>query len=115
MHIDQPWHLDGLTCSLEPDPLPPEKVVVGAPTTSVRELFRLEGELALGVWEHSEGTSVDVEVDEVFVVLAGRATVTYADGQAFDLRPGSIVGTPAGTSSTWTVHEPLRKVYLVKA
>lgn len=109
-----PWHLDAVGCSLDPDDLPPAKVVAGHPTTGVREIAPPAGVAAdIGVWEHTVGTSVDVEADEVFVVLSGRATVTYDDGTRLDIGPGSVVGTPAGVHSTWTVHETLRKVYVI--
>ncbi len=109
-----PWHLDAVRCSLDPDELPAEKVVAGHPTTAVRELSPPTGATAdIGVWEHTAGTSVDVEADEVFVVLSGRATVAYDDGTRFDIGPGSVVGTPAGARSTWTVHETLRKIYVI--
>jgi hypothetical protein len=39
-----------------------------------------EGDIEVGVWEHSVGTSTDTEVEEVFVVLAGRGTVTCDQG-----------------------------------
>lgn len=111
---DALWHLDAVRCSLEPDALPAQKVVAGHPTTTVRELVPPTGvDAAIGIWEHTAGTSVDVEADEVFVVLTGRASVTYDDGTRFDIGPGSVVGTPAGVHSTWTVHETLRKVYVI--
>lgn len=66
------------------------------------------------MWEHTPGTSTDVEADEVFVVLAGAATVSF-DGPALEpieLRPGSVVRLTAGMRTVWTVRETLRKVYL---
>ena len=50
--------------------------------------------------------------DEVFLVLSGRGTVTFADGGAIDLRPGVLVRLHAGDQTTWTVTERLRKLYL---
>ncbi len=71
----------------------------------------------IGVWEMTPGTATDIEVDEVFVVLAGRARVEFTPcrrcrAPAHRHRPGSVVRLTAGMQTTWTVHETLRKVYL---
>lgn len=66
----------------------------------------------LGVWEAGPGTETDIEVDEVFVVLAGAATVEVADGPTLELRPGTVVRLHAGDRTTWTVAETLRKLYV---
>ena len=64
---------------LEADGLDPAQVVAGRP--EVRSLALHDGDdLAVGVWQHSVGTSTDVEADEIFVVLSGRATVEVVDG-----------------------------------
>ena len=73
------------------------------------------GEVAgaeVGVWEMAPGTEQDTEVDEVFVVLAGRGTVTFDDGEVVELAPGVAVRLTAGERTTWVVTETLRKVYL---
>jgi uncharacterized protein len=70
------------------------------------------GEVAVGVWEMAPGTEDDTEVDEVFVVLAGRGTVAFEDGEVVELAPGVAVRLTAGERTTWTVTEALRKVYV---
>ena len=110
-----PWHLDAGTAALEPDDLPLAKVRAGSPSTASRELVCDPATgLSIGIWEHTAGESVDVEADEVFVVLSGRATITYEDGSAAHIGPGSVVAPPSGVATTWTVHEDLRKVYVVR-
>jgi uncharacterized cupin superfamily protein len=94
------------------DPLPPSQTVAGAPAAGAVELPAPPG-LAVGIWEHSVGTSTDVEEDEVFVVLSGRATIVVEGGAATEVGPGDVVALRAGTPTTWTVHETLRKVYVV--
>ena len=90
-------------------PVSADQVVAGAPATGLVELTD-----AIGVWEHTPGTSTDVEVDEVFVVLSGSATVSFEEPAlpAIELRPGSIVQLTAGMRTVWTVRETLRKVYI---
>ncbi len=77
----------------------------------VAELGAL-GEREYGVWEHSVGVSSDVEVDEVFVVLFGAASVAFGDGTVIELGPGSVGRLRDGQSTVWTVTETLRKVYI---
>jgi uncharacterized cupin superfamily protein len=71
--------------------------------------------LEVGIWEHTVGTSTDVEVDEVFVVISGRATIACDNGPTIDVGPGDVVTLAEGTATTWTIHEPLRKVYVTIA
>lgn len=93
------------------EPLATTHVVAGEPRTGVVDLPSPPG-LEVGIWEHSAGTSTDVEVDEVFVVLSGRATITPDGGSPVDVGPGDVVTLAEGTATTWTVHETLRKVYV---
>lgn len=97
----------GLAIPLEP--LPADQVVAGTPSTGFVELTD-----AIGVWEHTPGTSTDVEADEVFVVLSGSATLSFTDSALApaELRAGSVVQLTAGMQTVWTVHETLRKVYV---
>lgn len=71
-------------------------------------------EVEVGVWEMAPGTEQDTEVDEVFVVLAGRGSVTFDDGDVVDLAPGVVCRLRAGERTTWTVSETLRKVYVAR-
>lgn len=89
----------------------PDKNPGGDVTTAV-EALATEGDMEVGVWEHSVGVSTDVEVEEVFVVLSGRGTVTCDSGGRIDLAPGVVGLLPMGAQTTWTVTEPLRKVWI---
>jgi len=108
------------TIALEHEPLPADQVIEGAPTTGLMVLVEgsAEGQSPgvggpeIGVWEMTPGTATDVEVDEVFVVLAGRATLLMPGLDAVELTPGSVVKLAAGMVTTWTVHETLRKLYV---
>jgi uncharacterized cupin superfamily protein len=71
--------------------------------------------LEVGVWECTPGEfpfSRD-GYDEVFCVLSGSADLHFDDGRSFELFPGSVVVTPAGTTGRWVVHETVRKAYTV--
>lgn len=98
---------------LELDPLDPPQVVSGDPVVRVLPLHDSD-DLAVGVWQHSTGVSTDVEADEVFVVLSGRATIEVVDGPTLEVGPGDVGLLPSGARTTWTVHETLRKIYVVR-
>ena len=91
-------------------PVEPSTVLRGDPRVGSRALAAVAG-AEVGVWEMTPGTATDVEVDEVFVVLSGSASVELEDGSVLELRPSSTVRLRAGERTTWTVHETLRKVY----
>lgn len=109
---------DAAGLALEHEPVPADQVVAGSPTTAYLALDESAvGEI--GVWEMSAGAMRDVEVDEVFVVLAGTATVEFEHvpstgrpGDPIVLAPGAVVRLEAGMKTIWTVREPLRKVFI---
>lgn len=109
-----PFTVDVAALELEPWPLEPEQIVSGDPQVSGLVLNRsADGSVERGVWQHTAGVSTDVESDELFVVLQGRATIEVHDGPTLQVGPGSAVVLRAGDRTTWTVHETLRKVYQV--
>lgn len=95
-------------------PLDEADVISGEVTTGEAEVDTI-AELAVGVWEHSAGTSKAVEIDEVFVVISGRGTVTDSEGDVIELAPGVVGVLPAGAETTWQVTEPIRKVWITLA
>jgi uncharacterized protein len=97
--------------SLEHTALAPADDPSGEVTTAVASVAT-EGDMEVGVWEHSVGTSTDTEVEEVFVVIAGEGTVTCSDGGHIDLAPGVVGLLPSGAHTTWTITTPLRKVWI---
>ncbi len=100
--------------ALEHSPLDPAKNVSGDVTIAVSAQAS-EGDMEVGVWEHSVGVSTDVEVEEVFVVLEGEGTVVDDDGGRIDLAPGVVGLLPMGAKTTWTITKPLRKVWITLA
>jgi uncharacterized cupin superfamily protein len=100
---------DAAGLALVHEPVDTSQVVTGSPTTAVHELDE-----TTGVWEMTPGAMSDVEIDEVFVVLSGEATVDFVDPDlaSIELRAGSVVRLTAGMRTVWTVRETLRKVYV---
>jgi uncharacterized cupin superfamily protein len=104
--------IDALTVVLEHGPLPADQVISGSPTTGSLVLDERAGR-EIGVWEMTPGVATDIELDEVFVVLAGSATVEGVEDAPIELGPGSTVTLTAGMRTTWTVRETLRKIYVI--
>lgn len=96
--------------------LDPATVLSGSPRTFEVEIAAVPlpggAELATGVWRCTEGTVTDVEVDETFVVLSGRATIEHA-GTSHEVGPGDVCVLPAGAETRWTIHETLTKVFVI--
>ena len=88
------------------EPLPPDQVRDGSPRAGVVQLGP-----ACGLWEHTTGVSTDVEVEEYFVVLAGRARIEIAGQEPLDVGPGDVVHLESGARTTWHVTEPIRKFW----
>jgi uncharacterized cupin superfamily protein len=100
------------TLDLDHSPVPADQSLRGAPTTAAVAVGEFSG-LEIGVWEMTPGVMSDVEADEVFVVLAGSATVEFGDDSpTLHIGVGDVVRLGAGAHTVWTVTETLRKVYL---
>jgi uncharacterized protein len=100
--------------ALAPDPLDPEQVVEGDPRPAVAVLAESADGAESGVWRCTPGRFRDVEADETFVVLEGRATIEY-DGGRVEVRPGDVCVLAAGVRTVWTVHETLLKGFALAA
>lgn len=109
---------DAAALALDHEPVPADQVVAGAPTTGYAPLDEpgAGGAGELGVWEMTPGAMRDTEVDEVFLVVAGRATVEFVDPALppIELGPGAVVRLDAGMQTVWTVTETLRKLFIAR-
>ena len=104
--------LTAANADLEPDPLDPDQVIAGDPQTSAAVIATSSGGES-GVWRCTPGKFSDVEADETFVVLEGRATIEW-DGGAIEVGPGDVCALAAGTETVWTVHETLLKGFRIE-
>lgn len=103
--------IDALDVPVPLTPAPAAQIVEGTPRTGSVDL---DEDMGIGVWEMTVGAMRDVEIDEVFVVIAGEATLEFVAPSlpAVSLRPGSIMRLTSGMQTVWTVRSTLRKVYL---
>lgn len=117
------------------EPVAQADTVAGTPRQGVAELGQIAG-ADVGIWELRGGTVTDTEVDELFVVLSGGATIEFlgepgepgepsesgepgepgerADGvlRSLEVRAGDAVRLTAGSRTRWTVPDHIRKIYI---
>ena len=109
--LDPGTHVSAIGLEVALTPVPAAQIVAGAPSTGAIDL---DEDMGIGIWEMTPGAMTDIEIDEVFVVVAGAATVEFVDPAlpSIELTPGAIVRLEAGMRTVWRVREALRKVYL---
>lgn len=68
-----------------------------------------------GIWESDPGTSrwEFLTRGEIIHVISGSMTVQRDGEEPVEVAAGSTAYFPIGWCGTWTVHEVLRKVYVV--
>jgi uncharacterized protein len=99
---------------LEPAALDPSAILEGSPEVSELVLATSpDGRVVRGVWQITPGVVQDVEADELFVVVSGRATVEVQGGPTLELEPGVVGVLRAGDCAVWRIHETLRKVFQI--
>lgn len=80
-----------------------------------REAFAApDGGLKTGIWEATPGVFRRAVMDAEFShFIAGHATFAADDGQILDFHAGDAAFFPPNTQGTWTIHNTLRKTYIV--
>ena len=102
--------------TLEYEPVEPDKVLAGSPTTGYKELGTWKG-VEVGIWEMTPGSMQDSEVEEIFIIIAGEATLTRTiNGEevTVELSPGVVCHLEAGEQNRWDVRVALRKIYIAE-
>jgi uncharacterized cupin superfamily protein len=105
-----PW-LDAAGLLLEYEPVAPDQIVEGQPSTGL-----WEADESWGVWEMTLGAMWDIEADELFVVISGEGTLERViEGETVvqRLQPGVACQLVEGERTVWRVSDTLRKVYWV--
>ena len=104
---------DVLSAELETGrPVP--TAVSGEPYESWRVISD-DGRVELGIWAVTPGSfhgSNEGSYEQMHFV-AGRGTITAADGTVTQIRPGVIMLCRDGWSGLWDVSETVRKTYAV--
>lgn len=70
-----------------------------------------------GIWECDPGTFTATRDDctEVCQIISGRASIVGEDGTSAELGAGSLLILPQGWRGTWTIHETIRKTWVIVA
>ena len=97
---------------LDLQPMNSAQVLSGTPSSGSSVVRTYDG-AEVGVWAMTPGTVSDVEEDEIFVVLAGAASIRFEDGRVVEVRAGQVMELLKGQRTEWTVTETLRKVYVI--
>ena len=78
--------------------------------TGTHHIANLKG-VDVGVWQADPGLIGGVTNEEIFIVLEGRAEVTFEDTkETIRIGPGDVVRLNHGQRNTWRTIERLRKI-----
>lgn len=115
-----------LTVTFRPEAVPPEDLTPGllAPPSAtplggdipVRSRVFFDGDDVLsGIRKCEPSTSLweFTTRGEFIYVIFGLMTVMEDGGDPLTLKPGDAANFPLGWKGTWTVHETIRKIFLV--
>ena len=101
------------------DPFPIEEVEAGDPAAEV-SFIRTESNsgamLYVGLFRAQPSRwRYAFAGDESFHLLEGRVTIHVDGGDVVEMTPGSIASFSKGMTSTWEVHEPMKKFFAISA
>jgi len=101
---------------LDPEPLPQEWVLSGAPIARSKILVRSrDWTSSVVVWECTAGSFTwYYGQDETIFVISGEAFLLLENGSERRFGPGEVGFFPAGTTCTWRVAESIRKVAVLR-
>jgi uncharacterized cupin superfamily protein len=101
---------------LDPEPFPPGWVVSGSPQARCKKVARSYDRTShIVVWDCTPGSfKWHYGMDEAIVVISGEAFMINDKGVERRFGPGDLGFFPAGTSCTWRITQPLRKVGILK-
>lgn len=91
---------------------PQQQAVAQARTAAHQELPDARG--STGVWECSPGSfRRQVAKPEYSYIVSGAGSFTPDAGEPVDFTAGDALYFPANTQGTWTIHQSVRKTYLI--
>jgi uncharacterized protein len=101
---------------LQPEPIPPEWILSGAPVARSHQLARShDWTSSIVVWDCTAGSfKWHYGQDEVILVISGEAVRVKENGEEQRFGPGDLGFFPAGTLCTWRVDDHIRKVAVLR-
>lgn len=108
-------HVDATREPMGP-PVPKPTSITGQGETT-NQVHSQDDVLDVGIWacDPGEFTADRSAATEVCQILSGSATVVGEDGVKAEIAAGSLLVLPIGWRGTWTVHEAIRKTYVIIA
>jgi len=108
--------VDPATVELQPEPIPPEWILSGAPVARSHKLLTsYDWTSTIVVWDCTAGRFTwRYGQDEVILVVSGEAFLINDKGEERRFGPGDIGFFPAGTLATWRVADYIRKVAVLR-
>lgn len=93
----------------------PGNIISGNPATKLQNYYSdATGQFFAGIWESSIGKwQVTYGEEEFCAILAGKATLTDADGVAQSFGVGDAFVIPKGFTGTWETIEAVKKWYVI--
>ena len=93
----------------------PENILAGIPRTRVSNQYtEPTQQFFCGIWTSTAGKwRVRYTEHEFCVIIEGRVRVESASGEKHEFRAGDAAYFPPHTRGVWTIHERLRKTYVV--
>lgn len=90
-------------------PTAPERLTPGTEIKAAQLWSREDGGEVVAVWEMTPGTLTDVQGNEAFVILSGRARIDFPDGRSFEAGSGEAIVIAPGDVCSFTALETVRK------
>lgn len=91
----------------------PEQAVIALTRTAAHQELP-DGRGATGVWECSPGSfRRQVVQAEYCYIVSGAGSFSPDEGQPVAFTAGDALYFPANTQGTWTLHQSVRKTYLI--
>jgi uncharacterized cupin superfamily protein len=114
--IDSATLAAAVSAELAPAPIPRQWILRGSPEAKSVELVRSrDGTASVWVWECSPGEFAwHCYIDETIYLVRGEVWLTSADNRRQLLKPGQVMHFPAGSSFTWRVLKPVRKIAFLR-
>jgi uncharacterized protein len=101
---------------LDPEPIPQEWILSGAPVSRSRNLVRSrDWTSTVVVWDCTAGSfRWHYSQDETILVISGEAFLMLENGEERRFGAGDVGFFPAGTTCTWRVADYIRKVAVLR-
>ena len=99
--------------NLDPWPIDKTNILTGDAEAHGTVLWQSEDKLLCnGVWSCTTGKfNWEYTWNETFYLVQGKISISIDNAESKEYNSGDLVFVPTGTNTTWTIIEPVRKVF----